>query len=70
MNHSSIKVTCRKCNLEFSGVLDGLFNVSEQYAAQCPSCKTLNEFNGVGAFYDNSIPDNAVQVMYLRIINH
>lgn len=70
MSQSSTKITCRKCNLEFVGVLDDLFDANEQYVGQCPSCKTLNEFNGVGAFYDSSIPENAVKVMYLRIINH
>ncbi|MGI2197664.1 hypothetical protein [Shewanella baltica] len=65
MTNSVTEVTCRKCSHIFTGVLNDLFNVSKEYAATCPSCKSETFFNPGAAFIDIDIPKDAVTIKYV-----
>ncbi|MBH0041429.1 hypothetical protein [Pseudoalteromonas sp. SWXJZ10B] len=65
MTHTVTKITCSDCKQEFTGVLHNLFNVSENYAAECPECKGMTFFYGVADFVNVDIPVGAVEIKYV-----
>lgn len=66
MTCSVTEITCTNCENRFYGFLNDLFNVSERYAATCPECEKQTFFSGKGAFIDIEVPQDAVQIMYVK----
>lgn len=69
MTHSTTEITCKNCGNRYYGVLNGLFNVSNEYSATCPDCNENTFFIGKTCVVDEPIPDGAIQIMYVKKIN-
>lgn len=62
MERSLKIINCSSCYMEFSGFLEGYFNVCVNYSAKCPQCGTVTAVNNDGAFISSKIPDDAVLI--------
>lgn len=71
MTHSVTSIKCEHCSESYFGVLDGFFQVGQEYATTCPKCSQQNFIRSnelVTGVIDGDIPDNTVQVMYVKVI--
>lgn len=61
MNKSIMDVTCQN-NHQTKGVIDGTFNASKTYTANCPECEAaITVKGGVGQLItDSEVPVNSV----------